>query len=139
MPRLVLRGAGRPGAGSVDGAAVVEHLLELGGGAEDADGAGGGGGAGGVGRALPADDEGGAGEGLGEAVDGVDVEGEAAVEAAAADVGEGSQGPPALPERSLLGGGGRRGVMTFRVRVCAAGGDGAGRGEPLGVEGEGFA
>lgn len=146
MAGLVLGGAFRPAAaGPVDGAGAGEDLVEVGGAGGGAGGSGGEGGGQGVGGAAPRHREGGGGEGRGEVGDGVDVEREAAVEAAVgAELGgEGLDRVEIRPERLLLYG---LRIGIFRVRVLDrgavgfGGGEGAGGGRfLLGVEGEGFA
>lgn len=87
VPCLVL---GRTAPCPVDRAAVGEGLPELGGAVEDVDGTGGDGGGGGIGGPTPVHGDCGAGEGRREALDGVNVKGEAAVDAeVTADMREG--------------------------------------------------
>lgn len=90
VPCIVLGRAARSGRCPVDRAAVGEGLPELGGAVEDVDGTGGDGGGGGIGGPTPVHGDCGAGEGRRETLDGVNVEGEAAVGAeVTADVREG--------------------------------------------------
>lgn len=82
MPSLVLSRPSGAGAGALHGASVGQRLLELDDSGDDAGGAGGNRIRGRIRGAAPVHNERNAGKGSGEALDGVDVKGEAAVEAA---------------------------------------------------------
>lgn len=86
VPRLVL-GRAAATAGGVNRAKMGEGFIELGDRVEGTSRASARGRGGGVGGAPPVDGEASAGEGLGNGVDGVDVESEQAIESMAADVG----------------------------------------------------
>lgn len=89
MPSLVLSSPSGAGAGALHGAPVGQRLLELDDSGDDAGGAGGSRIRGRIRGATPVHDQRNAGKGSGEALDGVDVKGEAAVEAALArDLGK---------------------------------------------------
>lgn len=121
MPSLILgRQVARALARSINRAAIGKGLLELGDAVECMDGARACGGRGRVGCAFPVNGERGIAEDGREVLDGVDVEGEDAIEAALADVGEGLERLPIQKRQFFLRGRGWRG-FGLGIRRCGEG------------------